>query len=300
MPAPELAADRHAAALAAIFRNAEAALSLLVAESLTRGNLGTARYRTNQLRKVRGLLDGLLARAIPESTSLVAHAYIQGGQAVDLLSPTPGFASSFSGIHQEAVDVLADNLANALGEAVRTVGRRVDDIFRRQGLAAVAQGLATGSSRRDVSQTLVDLLTKQGTTSFVDKGGRSWGLSTYAEMVARTTTREAVSLGTTNRMLEHDQDLVRISSHPHDPDVCDRYDGKTFSLTGRDGAPKLDRLPPFHPNCRHVIAPAPADMAAMTARLESATSWDEAEAALGMQTGPTPTAPPLAVDVGAR
>ena len=28
-------------------------------------------------------------------------------------------------------------------------------------------------------------------------------------------------------------------------------------LIGRADAPLLDRLPPFHPNCRHFITPAP-------------------------------------------
>jgi hypothetical protein len=298
--APDLAADRHAAALAAIFRDAEQRLTALVAQSLAAGTLGTARYRTNQLGKVRSILDQLLSQAVPASTSLVAHGYVSGGRVVDSALGAPRFASSFSGVHQEAVDILADNLANALGEATRTVGRRIEDIFRREGLAAVAQGLATGAARRDVSQNLVDLLTKQGVTGFVDKGGRAWGLESYAAMVARTTTREAVSLGTANRMLEHGEDLVRISSHPHDPDVCTPYDGKTFSLTGRGDAPRLDRLPPFHPNCRHVLAPAVADLAAVTRELESAKSWDEAEAALGVQTGPPAPAPPLSVAAGAR
>jgi hypothetical protein len=295
MAAPDLAADRHAAALAAIFRDAEQRLTALVAQSLAAGTLGTARYRTNQLGKVRSILDQLLGQAVPASTSLVAHGYVSGGRVVDSALGAPRFATSFSGVHQEAVDILADNLANALGEATRTVGRRIEDIFRREGLAAVAQGLATGAARRDVSQNLVDLLTKQGVTAFVDKGGRAWGLESYAAMVARTTTREAVSLGTANRMLEHGEDTVRISSHPHDPDVCDRYDGKTFSLAGRGDAPRLDRLPPFHPNCRHVLAPAVADLADVTRQLESAKSWDEAEAALGVPTGAPPPAPPLSV-----
>lgn len=295
MAEPNLAIDRRRSALESIFRDAESRLTALVASALARGTLGTARYRTNQLRQVRGILDEMLGRAVPQATSLVATGYVQGGMVVDSVLATPRFASSFSGVHQEAVDMLADNLANAIGEATRTVGRRVEDIFRRQGLAAVAQGLATGSSRREVSADLVDLLTRQGVTAFVDKAGRNWGLSTYAEMVARTTTREAVSLGTANRMLEGGNDRVRISSHPHDPDVCTKYDGEVFSLTGRNGDPKLDRLPPFHPNCRHVLAPAAVDLDAITAQLASAESWEAAEAALGI--GPVPgSPPPLAVE----
>ena len=64
-------------------------------------------------------------------------------------------------------------------------------------------------------------------------------------------------MGTKNRLLEHGHDLVSISEHLQSCDICKPYQGRTFSLTGRDDVhPLIDKLPPFHPNCRHVLLPA--------------------------------------------
>jgi len=40
-------------------------------------------------------------------------------------------------------------------------------------------------------------------TGFVDKANREWNMSTYADMVATTTTMQAHLEGTANRLLEH-------------------------------------------------------------------------------------------------
>jgi hypothetical protein len=87
-------------------------------------------------------------------------------------------------------------------------------------------------------------------------------------MVVRTTTREAATHGTINRLLERGDDLITISEHPDPAEVCVPYAGQTFSLSGQtDGYDVIDQLPPFHPNCRHVATPASENLDAFEAAL---------------------------------
>lgn len=116
----------------------------------------------------------------------------------------------------------------------------------------VAGGIIGLDTRRQVSAGLHRRLLLEGVTDaltgFVDASGRRWSLPSYTEMVARTTTREAMSAGTANRMTEHGLDLVTISEHAHVADECSDYEGNTYSLTGTDTRyPVLDVRPPFHP-----------------------------------------------------
>jgi hypothetical protein len=250
-----LPTDARAAAIARLYAEAEARLQALVLEALASGSLGTARYRSQRLAVVQQVLAAVQGEAVPQAAQAVTDAYVLGSRIA-------GVTGSFgSGVHGEAVNALADALTTRLNDAAETVGRRVDDVFRREGLRHAALSLITGGTRRDASQALQDELVKQGVSAFTDRAGREWGLSTYTEMVIRTTTREAVSVGTKNRLLGNGQDLVEVSKHNHEPDACTPYEGKTFSLTGAtDGYPVLDTLPPFHPMCRHVLTPAHASL----------------------------------------
>jgi hypothetical protein len=191
-------------------------------------------------------LELLIARGVKSGA-----AYQQGSKTVS------GALEGFGQPDQQSVGILTDNLTQRLKDGHTIVGRRVDDVFRREGLKAVAVRMAAAGQAKDAAQQLVHALEAQGVKAFTDKGGRNWSLSAYASMAVRTTARQAHSQGVVNQMLRLNQDLVDVSSHPHKSDACDKYDGKTFSLAGGDKEfPKLDQLPPFHPNCKHVLKPS--------------------------------------------
>lgn len=255
------ATDPKTEALVKLYMEAERNLSLIIAGAIENGSGGTAAYYKGQRRAIVQLLTDLSATAIPQATELVSGAYVNGALSVEKLL---GINGGFTGVHVEAVDLLADNLTQRLDDATRTVGRRVDGVLRKQALEAVTRGLMQGSSRVDVSDSLQANLKREGITAFQDKSGRRWGLENYTRMVARTTTREAVTEGTANRMIENGQDLVTISSHANPADICKPYEGNTYSLTGATkGYEILDQKPPFHPQCRHVMMPATATLDAL-------------------------------------
>lgn len=164
----------------------------------------------------------------------------------------------FAQIHQRAVDVVAQNMADNLRDATQFVGRRVNDIFRRVALEQAGRKLAAGATWQDIKKKVVQQLLDKGQTAFVDRIGRRWRLDTYTEMVARTTTRETASVATLNTCREFRLNLVRITTHYPTCEMCAALQGKVFSIDGEDNRyPELtdEYRPPIHPNCRHVLVP---------------------------------------------
>lgn len=262
---PRPATDRATGEIIDIYRRARYRLEQLVRDALERGATGTAAYYEQQLTHVQRLLASLQDHVVPHAAHTIAAAYSLGATAADRAIGQP--AIGFSGLHQHAIDVLADNLTGRLNAAAVFVGRRVEDAFRKASLQQVAIGIAAGERRVDVSEQLRRKLIEDritdATTGFVDARGRRWPLDVYTEMVARTTTREAVTAGTANRLLEAGRELVTITAHSGACQICQPFEGKTYALTTeaaeRRGYPFLDQRPPFHANCRHVLTPAAAD-----------------------------------------
>ena len=95
----------------------------------------------------------------------------------------------------------------------------------------------------------------------------------YAEMVVRTTTRQAVVQGQVDRMASHGVNLARVSTHSSSCPICIPLEGKLISLDGTvseyQGEPVADSssLPPLHPNCRHTIYPVVAAVDATRERM---------------------------------
>lgn len=252
-------------ALIALYARAAKRLRVQIRQAIRSGAIGTAAYRAEQLQTIQRELQKLGKGTKPLILPVVFEPYVRGGQVVDVGLGRTAAAFQFTGPHPLAAQALADNLSFSLGRARDTIGRRVDDVFRRVGLEEVGTGVAAGSARREVSSALQARLEREalvdGLTGFVDARGARWQLDVYSEMVARTTTREAMSAGTRNRMAELALDLVTISSHANPCDLCADYDGQTYSINGTTpGYDVLDQWPPFHPNCRHVATPAAANL----------------------------------------
>lgn len=260
-------------ALIAVYAKTAKRLRVQIRQAVSRGAMGTAAYRAEQLREVQRQLQKLGKVTRPLITPVVFEPYVRGGQVVDVgIGARAAAEFQFTGPHPLAAQSLADNLALRLGRARDLVGRRVDDVFRRVGLEETALGVAGGSARREVSSALQARLVREaltdGLTGFVDGRGARWQLDVYSEMVARTTTREAMSAGTRNRMGELALDLVTISSHANPCELCANYDGNTYSINGTTlGYDVLDQWPPFHPNCIHVATPAAANLDAIEREL---------------------------------
>lgn len=165
----------------------------------------------------------------------------------------------FSQIHSQAIAAAVMEMQRTSDFALAQIGRRVDDLFRRVGVEEITKGIAEGKTRIQVSREIKSRLMAEGKFKFTDRLGRDWDLDRYAEMVARTSTREAATQGTINRLQEHNIQLAQVSAHGA-ADFCIYYEGVIVSLTGEteSGYPPISAInggPPFHPNCVHVLSP---------------------------------------------
>ncbi len=230
-----------------------------ILDRLARGNLSewsTGFYNT-QLKTIRAILAELDATTTSWAQLHIPALYEDGAKIVDSYLPALG-NFEFSRLHAEAVELLQANLTERLASATQRVGRQVADVYRRAGLQAIQQGLVQGETTRDVSKRIVADLGKRGITAFVDVRGQEWNLRNYADMVAQTTTMEAELQGTANRTLEAGFDLVKVSDHLEECELCRPWEGRVLSLTGATkGYPTLAEAKDaglFHPRCAHALS----------------------------------------------
>jgi len=162
---------------------------------------------------------------------------------------------AFGDIHQQAMKVLAESSYGRLEDMTTYIGRRVDDVYRTLALEKVTGTVAGYDTWKQVAKRYRQDLADKGITGFQDKLGRKWNMRSYTEMVAITTTMEAQLEGTKNRILENGGDLIKISDHAGECELCRPWEGKILSLTGKTkGYPTLEEAKAaglFHPRCRH-------------------------------------------------
>lgn len=169
-------------------------------------------------------------------------------------------AEGFNRVHKDAIIALVDDTARAFGESMAGVSRSANLLLgkatRDLMTQKMAEGVIGGKALREVRQGIKGILQEQGLDALIDRGGHSWTLDRYAEMLFRTKAVETRNRGLANRMVENDYDLVQVSAHGAD-DVCGPWEGQILSLTGQTpGYPTVNGAEAdglFHPNCKHAV-----------------------------------------------
>ena len=157
--------------------------------------------------------------------------------------------------------IISDTL-NDYGEALHGVFNNAQKVMtdvRKARLEAIfVEDKLKDSTLKELKDKIINDLAKDF-TAIVDKGGREWKLDTYAEMLARTRTREVTNLAMTTRLKMEGYDLVQVSSHGGGCDLCKPWDGQVLSMTGATkGYPTLSEAEMagvMHPNCKHRLLP---------------------------------------------
>lgn len=257
-------AEEGLAELVSIYREGQRIVAAQVLEAIREDRIAQRAFRLDAYRKIQAELDRLGVKGDPIANRLIENAWREGDDSIlrEIADDTVHFNQINRGALQEAQAALVDSLDSAR----TTVGRQVFDTFRQAGLRSTSLGLlgAQGSGRK-VSADLVARLKRNGIKAFVDKRGTKWDLEVYANMVARTTTREAVVQAQIQRMAEQNIEFARVSMASRPCPICSQWQGVLVSLGGKgatlDGEPAstLDSMPnggpPFHPNCRHYLVP---------------------------------------------
>jgi hypothetical protein len=209
------------------------------------------------LEQVQAITEDLVTGSRTWCEQAIPRIYLAGATAADAQVTDLGRRVSvgFGAVHQQAMVVLADATFQRLTETAGLIGRRVEDLYRRAALDATRQSIIGARTWQQVAKDYRDQLRAQGITTFQDAAKRNWNMTSYSEMVARTTTMEAHLEGTANRLLEHGYDLVRVSTHLGACEKCAGWQGRVLSLTGQtDGYPTMNQARTaglYHPRCRH-------------------------------------------------
>lgn len=263
-------AEEGLAELIALYRDAERIIAADVKEAIRDERIAQRAFRILAFRRVQEELRRLGVEGDRLAERLIENAWREGDKSILDAIPSGDGTYTFSQINRGALEEMQAALVGRLGDARGTVGRQVNDVFARAGRRSVTLGLlgAEGSPRR-VASNLVEQIRRQGVKAFVDRGGNRWDLQRYAEMVARTTTREAVVQAQIERMGEQGIEYARISTSSRPCPICAQWQGVLVTLGGKSSslngepATTLDALPnggpPFHPNCRHYLMPEAVD-----------------------------------------
>jgi len=221
------------------------------------------------LKQVNEIISGLNVDAYKWAKTTMPKSYEQGidlaAERLKALNITR-FVSYDVQIHTSAVNVLIQDVSTELimaNDSMKKFFNRVisqsqqtllqDTEINRQ----IAEGLIQGEARRTVSDKILQgLREKMGNEQFIIINGRNYKPSSYAELVARTRTKEASTLGTVNTALRYGMDLCQIDAHSGCCEYCQQYSGRVFSISGTDSDfPKLTEYPPWHPNCVCTLMP---------------------------------------------
>lgn len=258
--------------LVALYGEAERLMLHRMAQNLARGINGPrwAEEKLLELQllkaRARGELNVIAGKSAQEIAATIMKAF-NAGQAAALAdlaiaglvakvaggSNPAGLASIRALIGDTATDVLASHAR---------ILRSVDDIYRAVIAEASPLQLVGALTRQQAAQRALNRFADKGITAFVDASGRQWSMTSYTEMSTRTAARRAQVDGHTAQMLDHGQDLVIVSNHSQECELCRPWEGQILSLTG---APRIDGVEYkatldvarsmgfLHPGCRHTV-----------------------------------------------
>ncbi|MGW9385399.1 phage minor capsid protein [Streptomyces globisporus] len=177
----------------------------------------------------------------------------------------------------QAVDRLAEQAVTRVTDTHRSILRTILDRFRAIVGQVAALPLLGTSTRRQATQDAMRKWADEGITSFTDRAGRRWKLTSYAEMAVRTAVGRAATEGHMRTLEAAGVELVIVSNSPRECPLCRPWETRVLTIGGPDGARTVEvehgtrdgemvpvrvagsldearRAGLQHPNCRHSVS----------------------------------------------
>jgi len=214
-------------------------------------------------------IQDFLKKELPEYYKLGADDATKQLKSINADIP---YSYGFNSVHKEAILALVDDTARAFGETLTGVSRSANlllgKVTRELITQKLAEGTISGQALKEIKKTIIGTLKQDGLSALVDKGGHTWTLDRYSEMLIRTKAVEARNRGFANRLVQNGYDLVQVSRHNSDHEECAVWEGKILSLRGETpGYPTVadaEKAGLFHPNCKHAINAIKPKLARLT------------------------------------
>lgn len=202
------------------------------------------------------------------STKTISSYYELGGkEAIKLLNRVVDIEYKFGNADNESSKQLINSFNASFAETISGVNRTGIKLLDKATKTRINAILTNGISNKTLNDIKKDIAVelRKGYVVLKDKSGKRWSLENYSEMLARTKLTEATNVGLQNQLLSKGYDLVMISKHNSDCDLCRPWEGKVLSITGNTkGYPTLEQAQKeglFHPNCQHRFVPYHEDFA---------------------------------------
>ena len=166
-------------------------------------------------------------------------------------------------VQKDAINALVSDayldFASGMNGLVRGAERQLNEALRRQIRAQEIVGQVTGASMKEIAKEVKTLIGDQGFSVLIDRGGHSWTLDRYSDMLARTHIIKSANEVAIARAVNFGIDHMQVSTHPGSCKICQPYEGKIYSVSGQsDEYPSIGEFPsPIHPHCRHTLMPRP-------------------------------------------
>lgn len=250
--------DKKIEKLIEIYKEAEIRLIKTITEKEIKGNVTT--FYEEMLKQVQQEILKLQIYNTQWATDITKQLYEQAyKEAIKALEIN---IDSLTQLHKEAIELIAENIVNSLNQVTSLVGRQIEDKIREIGLNSAANKFATGNTIKQMQKELVNSLIDEGLTGIKDKLGRNIPISVYAETLARSIVAETQNTCIKNVAKENGHDLVKMTSHSGACPVCAPYEGRVYSLSGKDKRfPYIKNVPGYsagynniHPRCSHRIS----------------------------------------------
>ena len=148
-------------------------------------------------------------------------------------------------------------IAGALTQLEEFGGGSLTDEDQDFILDQITKAIDKGTSRGTMSARIKGVIQHRlADRQLIEINGRYYRIDKYAKLVARTEMRFSQTDATVNTCNQYANDLVQVSDHGTMTEICEEFEGETYSISGKDpDYPLLIAWPPFHPNCRHFLTP---------------------------------------------
>lgn len=205
-------------------------------------------------------ISGIYVSALNYTDTLLKRYAVKtsgGLLTVELLKTAPELKTHLAAVNSLLSDAYLD-FGSGMTGWIKGNEHILNDTIRKQIQSKIGTGRLTGEAIREIKKEVATVLKTQGLEALIDRGGKQWTLDRYSEMLTRTHMIKANTEATINRAKEFDIDIVEVSTHGTKDELCLKYEGNIYSLSGKSSNyPKLPENPPFHPNCKHTLMPRP-------------------------------------------
>ena len=249
-----------------LYEQAENTMLRRVANRVARGvtKSGWTEQKYKEMGTVRREMQSFIAEISRDreamSRRFIEEAYTSSSSA--FVMEARQFAS-LSGLEHlspnsvKVIQILSD-LENTMDAADRMILRRADDAYARIVGEVSAQVAAGAITVREAVSKELERFADKGIGAFIDKAGRVWEMSTYAEMATLTAIERATIAGYVDTMQEYGFDLAIISSHFGACPLCEPWQDVIVSVSGMNpdyhSLDEAEDAGCFHPRCLHDIS----------------------------------------------